>query len=78
MIKKPRNTILILYLFYKIDDKHFLLFLEQVSTVANFFMNARRRSFDKYQEDPTAEDMNSAMSGMMHHSEMDTRSPLHV
>ncbi len=30
----------------------------KVSTVANFFMNARRRSLDKYQEDAVAASLN--------------------
>ncbi len=34
----------------------------KVSTVANFFMNARRRSFDKYQDDSQLIAMDSMMS----------------
>ena len=42
----------------------------KVSTVANFFMNARRRSFDKYQDDSNVDDMNGMALGS------DSSSPL--
>ena len=37
----------------------------KVSTVANFFMNARRRAIDKYTDDTTMSDPSSPSSGMM-------------
>ena len=37
----------------------------KVSTVANFFMNARRRAIDKYTDDSALSDPSSPSSGMM-------------
>ena len=43
----------------------------KVSTVANFFMNARRRSLDKYTEDPHNNNNNPADEALLDQCELD-------